>query len=223
MLRYKAHGGVVMPDHFLTSSRKNTINSEVIKYLTETRMPFLQVVGMVSDDYSTKMKDTIYADLESGAYGEPGIIDVGSWALQYWPKSAEYPPAICVSAGNSIINNSKDLAAMLDDESAAGTIQGQTFDVAAQIVLFAVNLQWDGIQIVDGSKPMQWATWAVANHNELPCYGYDESADDKDKAGRITEILAAKYTKDKMPDSSVSLSPHNAANANKDAKDKDKN
>jgi hypothetical protein len=205
-----------MPDHFLTSSRKNTINSDVINYLAETRMPFLQVVGMVSDDYSTKMKDTIYADLDSGSYGEPGLIDVGSWTLQYWPNSSDYPPSICISAGNGIIQKSENLAAMLDtSDIVTGTMQGQAFDVAAQIVLFAINLQWDGIQIVDGSKQMQWATWAVANHNDLPCYGYEETTADTDKAGRITEILAGKYTKDLVPDSAKSLSPSNAP-ANKE-------
>tara|TARA_B110000459_G_scaffold152664_1_gene166660 strand:- start:1993 stop:2328 length:336 start_codon:yes stop_codon:yes gene_type:complete len=105
---------------------------------------------------------------------------------------------------------------MLDTfDIVTGTMQGQAFDVAAQIVLFAINLQWDGIQIVDGSKQMQWATWAVANHNDLPCYGYEETTADTDKAGRITEILAGKYTKDLVPDSAKSLSPSNAT-ANKE-------
>ena len=208
-----------MSEHFLTATRKNTVNSDVIAYLTETRMPFLQVVGMVPDNYSVKLKDTIYADLESGVYGEPGIIDVGSWSLQYWSKSEEYPPAICVSAGNAIIGSSKQETS---DESTAGTLQGQAFDVAAQVALFAINLQWDGIQIVDGSKHMQWATWAVAGHNKLPCYGFSETTDDTDKAGRIAEILAARYTKDAVPDSVASLSPSNTKAVNTDPKDKDK-
>lgn len=207
-----------MSDHFLTASRKNTVNSDIIAYLAETRMPFLQVVGMVSDDYQAKLKDTIYADLESGAYGEPGVIDVGSWSLQYWSKSEEYPPAICVSAGNGIISSPGNSL----DENSLGTMQGQAFDVAAQVVLFAINLQWDGIQIVDGSRPMQWATWAVAAHNKLPCYGYSETTDDTEKAGRISEILDSKYTKDAVPDSVAALSPSNTKSAMKDVKKKDK-
>ena len=208
-----------MSEHFLTATRKNTVNSDIIAYLTETRMPFLQVVGMVSDDYVAKLKGTMYARIESGGYGEPSIIDIGSWALQYWPKLEDYPPAICVSSSNVLIGGAKQESL---NKYSSGTIQGQAFDVAAQIVLFAINLQWDGIQIVDGSKHMQWATWAVAGHNKLPCYGFSETTDDTDKADRIAEILAAKYTKDAAPDITASLAPSKTKAVHAAPKDKDK-
>jgi len=127
--------------------------------------------------------------IDSGYYGEPALIEITSgWIVHYWPKTEEYPPAMCVSAGNEIIGGD-----LTDDEQVPGTVVNRAFDAAAQLILIAMARRWSGIQIVSGTDLMQWAAWAVADKNGLPCYGYEPDSEGEAKAERIADIITAKY------------------------------
>jgi hypothetical protein len=184
-----------------------------IDYILEKSCPYLQVVGILelpdmeeempeAEVKATKKKPSkkqmdaelrsiLYGNqLDEGLFGEPAFIEIGSgWKVHYWRKTDAYPPAMCISAGEEIINQTPTKGA-----SVPGSITNRAFDAAAQVILLALIREWKGIQIVSGSEMMRWAAWAVAQHNHLPCFGYDPSGEDEAKAARISEILSAKYS-----------------------------
>ena len=168
---------------------------EDIAYLRKNR-PFLEVVGITMDEESDASNTSEHAVLsqaiDDGLLGTPALIELKSgWVVHFWPKTSEYPPAMTVSSADMLGGNKADIS---KPPLANGTVSTFAFDAAAQMVLIALTKSWQGIQIVNGDSLMQWALWAVAEKNNLPCYGYDPTGGDQAKADRVAEIIDQHYT-----------------------------
>lgn len=205
-------------NHFFSVDRSvsafRPASRQDIAYILEKSCPYLQVLGIMElpadmedalpsvkekaprkppseQQLNEELSNILFGEqLDEGLFGEPALIEIGSgWQVHYWRKTDQYPPAMCISAGEEIIDQN-----IADGASVPGSITNRAFDAAAQVVLLALVREWQGIQIVSGSALMQWAAWAVAQHNNLPCFGYDPSNADQSKAERISEVLQAKYS-----------------------------
>jgi len=204
-------------NHFFSVDRSTAAfrpaGRQDINYILEKTCPYLQIVGVMElpdmedempapadkakkkppskKEMDAELSSILFGNqLDEGLFGEPALIEISSgWKVHYWRKTETYPPAMCISAGEEIIDQTPAKGA-----SVPGSITNRAFDAAAQVVLLALMREWKGIQIVSGSDMMQWAAWAVAQHNNLPCFGYDPSSEGEAKAERISEILSAKYS-----------------------------
>lgn len=177
-------------EHFYSIDRSNSQFTQASKsdiaYLLETKQSFLQIVAVIDDSIDPATLSEIDQKLDDGYYGYPALLELDSgWIAHYWPASSEYPAAMCISAAANVV---APLAS-----NGHGTLVAQAFDAAAQLVLLALSHKWSAIQIVGGSRLMQWAAWAVAEYHNLPCYGYEADASGRAKAERIQEIIADKY------------------------------
>lgn len=167
---------------------------EDVAFLRRNR-PFLEVVGITMDEESdvsnTSEHEVLSQAIDDGLLGTPALIELKSgWVVHFWPKTSEYPPAMTVSSADMLGGHKTDISTQ---PLANGTVSTFAFDAAAQMVLMALAKSWQGIQIVNGDSLMQWALWAVAEKNSLPCYGYEAGGGDQAKADRIAEIIDQHY------------------------------
>ena len=147
------------------------------------------------------VQENFSSAIDSGFYGEPVLIQLNSgWVVHYWPHTDEYPPAMCISAGDEIIPS-------LDHIDDFGTTSGQAFDAAAQVVLIALAKKWQALHIVGGTDGMQWAAWAVATKNGLECLGFDANNSDESRASRVGDIIEEKYSHNRAISNAPTPSP----------------
>lgn len=172
----------------------------------------------INKEVDNALQDVFSDFIDSGYYGEPALIELDSgWVVHYWPHTEEYPPAMCISAGDRIIESSQ----ASPEHEKYGTIVGQAFDAAAQVVLIALAKKWQSLHIVTGTDMMQWAAWAVAEKNGLEVVGYDASKRDEDKAERIAPIIEKSYSHNPAIANVPGISPSGTkGSSDKDDKDK---
>lgn len=172
----------------------------------------------VDKEVDNALQDVFSDFIDSGYYGEPALIELDSgWVVHYWPHTEEYPPAMCISAGDRIIESSQ----ASPEHQKYGTIVGQAFDAAAQVVLIALAKKWQSLHIVTGTDMMQWAAWAVAEKNGLEVVGYDASEGDSAKAERIASIIENSYSHNPAIANVPGISPSGTrGSSDKDSEDK---
>lgn len=208
--------------------KKDLANLEQGKELDPVKEEELPKVELSDEDrekidkeFDESVQDVFSEFIESGFYGEPALIEIDSgWIVHYWPSSDEYPPAMCISAGNEIVPSGIDSP----EHAKFGTTVGQAFDAAAQVVLLALVKKWKSLHIVSGTDMMQWAAWAVAEKNGLECIGYDATGEDRAKAERVAEIIESKYSHRPAVAMTPNLTPGTTTpkSHDKDHDDKDK-
>ena len=98
-----------------------------INYILEKTCPYLQIVGIMElpdmeetveapaktvekkeptqEEMSAELRHIVFGNqLDDGLFGEPALIHLRSgWTVHYWRKTDEFPPAMCISAGEEII------------------------------------------------------------------------------------------------------------------------
>lgn len=152
--------------------------------LTLRMRPFLQVVGLIPKEIVKESGDPF----DRSDFVEPWVIQVDNgWAIQYWPVSEKYPPAMATSPGVNLWGGF-DQEGFLPSQ-VKGTMVNQAFHVAMHVVMAAKQRQWQALQMIDGTRLMQWAAWAMATHLELPVYGFEATAHDQAKLERVAFVL----------------------------------
>lgn len=157
------------------------IRHEDVLYLL-TRYPFLQIINTEADFSATVQPSFIttpsgwvvhdYGDAMSTSPGEQMYGDY-SWD-QLWEKAQK----------------EKDEGGE-GGTTGKGTIVKQAFETAQEMVFFAIDKGWSGIQIVDGSPLMQWAAWVAAVDREFPIEGFEPTEADKEKRIRLKKVISS--------------------------------
>lgn len=65
-----------------------------------------------------------------------------------------------------------------------GTIIKQAYDTAYDMIALAIEREWKGIKLVDGSPFMKWAGWAISKNRGLSVEGYDPTEKDEERRER---------------------------------------
>ena len=74
-----------------------------------------------------------------------------------------------------------------------GTMIKQMIDTGFDMVNLAIQKNWAGIEIIDGTELMKWAAWAAAAEKDLAVQGFEPDEEDEKKRRRISsKILAAR-------------------------------
>ncbi len=142
------------------------ITPESIAYLAEHR-PFIQ---LTTADGVT-------------AYDKPKIMhSKAGWVI------VNYGDAICCSLGDRLFNYA-GLKHKDDDDSGdgkpVGTIKGQTFLTAGELVALAKQQGWQNIHIVDGLPAMIWAIWVHGQRQGVNLSNYNPTQTDQDMRERL--------------------------------------
>lgn len=150
---------------------KRPITPEDIAYLYERR-PFIQL--------------TTADGVE--AYDEPKI----SYSKAGW-VIINYGDALCCSPGFRLFNyaglphRSEKYGDDDDDGDGkpVGTIKGQTFLTAAELIALAKQQGWENIHIIDGLPAMIWATWIHASKHDMVLSNYNPTKMDEEMRERL--------------------------------------
>lgn len=69
-----------------------------------------------------------------------------------------------------------------------GTVIHQAIITADEMVILAMEKEWAGIVIVEGTPMMQWAAWLTATDYDFPLSGYTPSKADYEKRRRLEKM-----------------------------------
>lgn len=108
------------------------------------------------------------------------------WTIQYWVGNESYPTAMSSSSSEHLFGGQSE------EGSGSGTIAGESFATAINMIELAQQQGWPGVQILSGSENMKWAAWAACDTLNIPCLGYDPTPEATAKAERVKEILNSK-------------------------------
>lgn len=148
---------------------KRPITPEDIAYLYERR-PFIQL--------------TTADGVE--AYDEPKI----SYSKADW-IIINYGDALCCSPGFRLFNyaglphRSEEYGDIDGDDKPVGTIKGQTFLTAGELVALAKKQGWENIHVIDGLPAMIWAVWIHASKNDMVLSNYNPTKMDEEMRERL--------------------------------------
>jgi|GEM_PF-1984550 len=148
---------------------KRPITPEDIAYLYERR-PFIQL--------------TTADGVE--AYDEPKI----SYSKADW-VIINYGDALCCSPGFRLFNyaglphRSEEYGDDDDDGKPVGTIKGQTFLTAGELVALAKAQGWENIHVIDGLPAMIWAVWIHASRSDMVLSNYNPTKMDEEMRERL--------------------------------------
>lgn len=158
---------------------------------------FLQVVE--SGGHQKPLEKPQLIEAKSGwtiiHYGDAMATSPGKWIFrggyfQFTENMNDEDDDDDGSSGRGIINGKH------------GTIVKQAFDSAAEIIQLAKELEWSGVQIVDGHPDMQRAAWVEACRIGVKLDGYvPDVGAEKVRRRIVSETLDEMYTalKDTSP------------------------
>ena len=171
----------------LTVDWQRPITPDDITYLLEKR-PFIQLT--TADGGVTTMDPPTITIAKTG------------WVI------INYGDAICSAAGNQLYNyggmpyrlggqEPNDEGDETDWGEPIGTIHGQVFNTALELVELAKKQGWHNIHIIDGMPKMIWATWHNALKSDMTVSNYSPTKDDEEYRQRLlrSEIDDQRYAK----------------------------
>lgn len=148
------------------------VRHEDVQYLL-SRYPFLQIINT----------DAHFP--EGGV--EPKFIKADSgWVIH------DYGDAMSASPGDLLYGNYSEKEGEEGGEGSGGkgTIIKQAYLTAQEMIAIAIQKQWQGINIIDGSPLMKWAAWMAAEDQEFGYSGYEPSDEDHKKRARVRKYIA---------------------------------
>lgn len=156
------------------------IRHEDVLYLL-TRYPFLQLVNTeanfeegISPSFITAPSGWVVHDYGDAMSTSPGELMYGDYS---WDEQVEKA-------------KKKDEEGGSEEGGGQGTIINQAFNTAQEMVFFAIDKGWAGIEIVDGTPLMQWAAWMAAEDREFPILGFEPTEADKEKRARVRKRIS---------------------------------
>ena len=72
-----------------------------------------------------------------------------------------------------------------------GTIIKQMINTAFAMVDLAIQKNWAGIDIIDGTELMQWGIWAAAEEKNVKVFGFESDEEDEKRRRRISSKVLA--------------------------------
>lgn len=93
----------------------------------------------------------------------------------------DYGEAMSVSPGESLF----------ESEDGKGTVVNQAVGVAQRMVALAIEKGWAGIEMIAGVRLIQWAVWNAAQDQQLEVFGFEPTAEEKNRRDRIKTLIKA--------------------------------
>lgn len=143
------------------------IRHEDVEYLLN-RYPFLQIIS-TDPKFPEEGIQTKLIDAKSG------------WTIH------DYGDAMSASPGELLFRRYEEEEEG-GETGGTGTIIKQAYITAQEMVKIAASKGWPGIDIVDGTPIMKWATWMAALDRELLLNGYEPTEDDHKKRARLRKL-----------------------------------
>ena len=158
--------------------------------MVRAQWPFLELVCWRNpddeDDANSKMESLT---IPVGEQGAPCFIasEESGWTIQYWVGNDELATAMSSSSSEQVYGGVEDA-----EGGQAGTVAGQAFATALDMISLAQEQGWPGVQIIAGTENMQWAAWAACEAANMPCLGYSPGPEAHAKAERCQSLIESK-------------------------------